>query len=83
MVRMGDNDIQPMRGYSFKKNADGDNILQKNNYSRGMAAATAIPTGLAINTGLGLMTPFGGAEGYKANNLAPMTPLKQITLLLK
>ena len=22
--------------------------------------------GIAINTGLGLMTPFGGAEGYKA-----------------
>ena len=26
----------------------------------------SIPAGIAINTGLGLMTPFGGAEGYKA-----------------
>ena len=77
MVRMGDNDnLVPMRGYSFKKNAEGDNILQKNNYSRGMIAATAIPTGLAINTGLGLMTPLGGAEGYKANNPSPDDPTK-------
>lgn len=77
MVRMGDNDqLVPMRGYSFKKNAEGDKILQKNNYSRGMIAATAIPTGLAINTGLGLMTPFGGAEGYKANNPSPEDPTK-------
>ena len=28
--------------------------------------ALAAPAGYAINTGLGLMTPFGGAEGYKA-----------------
>jgi hypothetical protein len=77
MVRMGDNEqLVPMRGYSFKKNAEGDNILQKNNYSRGMIAATAIPTGLAINTGLGLMTPFGGAEGYKAVNPSPEDPTK-------
>ena len=26
----------------------------------------SIPAGLAINTGIGLMNPFGGAEGYKA-----------------
>ena len=77
MVRMGDDDkLVPMRGYSFKKDSNGDNILQKNNYSRGMIAATAIPTGLAINTGLGLMTPLGGAEGYKANNPSPDDPTK-------
>ena len=77
MVRRGDNEqLVPMRGYSFKKNDAGNNILQKNNYSRGMIAATAIPTGLAINTGLGLMTPFGGAEGYKANNPSPDDPTK-------
>ena len=32
----------------------------------GVLAAAAIPTGLAINAGIGLMTPFGGQEGYKA-----------------
>ena len=31
-----------------------------------MIQALAIPTGIAINSGLGLLTPFGGAEGYKA-----------------
>jgi hypothetical protein len=31
-----------------------------------MVQSLAIPTGIAINTGLGLMSPFGGAEGYKA-----------------
>ena len=25
-----------------------------------------IPTGIAVNSGLGLLTPFGGAEGYEA-----------------
>ena len=82
MVRIGDNEqLQPMRGYSFKKDGAGDNILQKNNYTRGMIAATAIPTGLAINTGLGLMTPLGGAEGYKANNPSPDDPTKTNNVL--
>ena len=31
-----------------------------------MVQALAIPTGVAINSGLGLLTPFGGYEGYKA-----------------
>ena len=31
-----------------------------------MVQSLAIPTGIAINSGLGLLTPFGGAEGYKA-----------------
>ena len=77
MVRQGDNDkLVPARGYSFKKGDDGNEILQKNNYSRGMIAATAIPTGLAINNALGLLTPFGGAEGYKAAAPDPDDPTK-------
>ncbi len=51
----------PTRGYSFK---DGE--LLKRNYDPGMIQSLAIPTGIAINSGLGLLTPFGGAEGYKA-----------------
>lgn len=54
--------LTPNRGYSF--NDVGD--LQKRNYSPGMVQSLAIPTGVAINAGLGLLTPFGGAEGYKA-----------------
>ena len=29
-------------------------------------AEALLPTGLAVNTGIGLLNPFGGAEGYKA-----------------
>lgn len=52
----------PKKGISF----DEDGNLMKRNYNPGDLAALMIPTGVAINTGLGLLTPFGGAEGYKA-----------------
>ena len=58
----GETVLNPARGYSFDDAGD----LQKRNYSPGMVQALAIPTGIAINSGLGLLTPFGGAEGYKA-----------------
>ena len=35
-------------------------------YKPGYIQSLAIPAGIAINTGLGLMSPFGGAPGYKA-----------------
>ena len=44
-----------------------DETYVKDDYSGGMkAAAMLIPTGLAINSAAGLLTPLGGAEGYKA-----------------
>ena len=44
-----------------------DDTYVKDDYSGGMkAAAMLIPTGLAINAAAGLLTPTGGAEGYKA-----------------
>ena len=52
----------PLKGYSI----DQDGFIEKRNLNPGDMAALMIPTGIAINTGLGLMTPFGGAEGYKA-----------------
>lgn len=58
----GQDVITAARGYSFDDVGD----LQKRNYTPGMVQALAIPTGIAINSGLGLLTPFGGAEGYKA-----------------
>ena len=58
----GEEVLTPSRGYSFDDVGD----LQKRNYTPGMVQALAIPTGIAINSGLGLLTPFGGAEGYKA-----------------
>jgi hypothetical protein len=41
-------------------------LYDKGRFRPGTIAALSIPTGAAINTALGLMTPFGGAEGYKA-----------------
>ncbi len=38
----------------------------KRNYRSGYVEALAIPAGIAINNSLGLLTPFGGAEGYEA-----------------
>ena len=62
IMQGGENKLTAARGYSF----DDDGDLQKRNYSPGMVQALAIPTGVAINSGLGLLTPFGGYEGYKA-----------------
>ena len=39
-----------------------------------------MPTGVAINSGLGLLTPFGGAEGYKAALPAKKIRLRRRTL---
>ena len=57
-----DNSGQPRKGVSI--NDQGE--IEKRNFEPGHLAALSIPTGIAINTGLGLLTPFGGAEGYKA-----------------
>ncbi len=39
---------------------------KKRNYRSGNVMALGIPAGFAINQGIGLMTPFGGYEGYEA-----------------
>ena len=54
--------VIPKKGYSF----DEDGILFKRNYEPGDVASLLIPTGIAVNTGLGLMSPFGGTNGFKA-----------------
>ena len=54
------------KGYSYQEDEDGNKLISKRAYEPGHVAALGIPTGLAINTAIGLMNPFGGAEGYKA-----------------
>ena len=39
---------------------------KQRNYRSGLVTALGVPAGFAINQGLGLMTPFGGYEGYEA-----------------
>ena len=41
-------------------------VFRKRKNPAGNVDALAIPAGLAINSGIGLMNPFGGQEGYKA-----------------
>ena len=53
----------------------------KRNFAPGHVAALGIPTGIAINTGLGLLTPFGGAEGYKAAMPSEEDPTKTENVL--
>jgi len=38
----------------------------RKNYASGMVTALGVAPGIAINQGLGLLTPFGGAQGYEA-----------------
>jgi hypothetical protein len=44
---------------------ENGNVFRKN-YRSGAVQALGVPAGFAINQGLGLMTPFGGYEGYEA-----------------
>lgn len=72
-----DDRVTPSRGYSIDEFGD----LQKRNYDPGFIQALAIPTGVAINSGLGLLTPFGGAEGYKAALPSQEDPTKTQNVL--
>jgi hypothetical protein len=45
-------------------NASGQ--AKRRNYRSGLVGALGAPAGFAINSGMGLMTPFGGYEGYEA-----------------
>jgi len=64
-ARVNPNDPEKIianRGYSITPEGN----FEKRNFEPGYIQALSIPTGIAINSGLGLLTPFGGAEGYKA-----------------
>ena len=59
-------DNKTKRGFSVGQDDLGNKVYQQRNFEPGFVQALSIPSGIAINTGIGLMTPFGGAEGYKA-----------------
>jgi hypothetical protein len=79
IMQGGEEKLTAARGYSFDDAGD----LQKRNYSPGMVQALAIPTGVAINSGLGLLTPFGGYEGYKAAVPSDEDPTKTDNVALE
>lgn len=53
-----------------KKKEDGEPIFRteyrKRKHEPGFVDLLSIPAGVAVNTSIGLMNPFGGQEGYKA-----------------
>jgi hypothetical protein len=62
LIKSADQPFKTRRGVRIK-----DGVYVKDDYSQGMKAAAALlPSGIAINAGVGLLSPFGGAEGYKA-----------------
>tara|TARA_Y100000401_G_scaffold103583_1_gene94700 strand:+ start:1486 stop:2670 length:1185 start_codon:yes stop_codon:yes gene_type:complete len=68
------------RGYSYADDSEDPQIL-KRNFEPGHIASLAIPTGIAINNGLGLLTPGGGAEGYYAVLPSEDDPTKTSNML--
>ena len=54
------------KGYTYREDLDGNKIVQKRLVDPGHAYALQIPAGFALNSGIGLMNPFGGQEGYQA-----------------
>ncbi len=56
---------------------------KQRNYRSGMVGALGGPVGFAINQGIGLMTPFGGYEGYEAVVPDAHDPSKSASTLLE
>ena len=69
-------DTQPRKGFKVVNHDSGERFLTTDNYPGGNIQALAVPTGIAINAGMGLMTPTGGYEGYKAVLEDPDDPSK-------
>jgi len=76
-VSKGGQRVVPKKGYSF----DDDGTLFKRNYDPGDVASLLIPSGIAINAGLGLWNLTGGTEGFKAAIPSKEDPTKTDNLL--
>jgi len=63
----------------FNKNGKAS----KRNYRSGYVTALGIPAGVAINNSLGLLTPFGGSEGYEAVLPSDEDPSKSTNPILE
>ena len=59
-------DLISVEGVKRKGVGQKDGMLTKRRYNPGDVAALAIPSGIAINAGIGLLNPFGGSGGYSA-----------------
>ena len=59
-------DLISKEGTKRKGVGQKDGKFTRRKYSPGDVAALGIPTGIAINAGLGLLNPLGGSGGYTA-----------------
>ena len=66
------------KGFSKK-----DGTFREKNVRPGDYAALMIPTGIAINAGLGLLNPLGGSGGYKAALPSEEDPTKTSNVVLE
>lgn len=80
VIKIVDGKTIPRRGVSIVGKGK-DAQYQERNFESGHLPWLSVPTGIAINTGLGLMTPFGGAEGYKAALPSEEDPSKTDNIL--
>ena len=60
-----------------------DGMFTKRKYAPGDVAALAIPTGVAINAGIGLLNPLGGSGGYAAAIPSSEDPAKTENAILE
>ena len=60
-----------------------DGMFTKRKYAPGDVAALAIPTGVAINAGIGLLNPLGGSGGYAAAIPSSEDPAKTENAVLE
>ena len=60
-----------------------DGVFTKRRFDPGDVASLAIPTGVAINAGIGLLNPFGGSGGYSAALPSKEDPSKTDNAILE
>ena len=60
-----------------------DGKYTRRKFSPGDVAALSIPTGVAINAGIGLLNPFGGSGGYSAALPSDEDPSKTENVLME
>ena len=70
-------------GVKRKGVAQKDGTFTKRKYAPGDVAALAIPTGVAINAGIGLLNPLGGSGGYAAAIPSSEDPAKTENAVLE
>ena len=76
-------DLISAEGIKRKGVGSKDGMLTKRKYNPGDVRALAIPTGVAINAGLGLLNPLGGSGGYTAAIESEDDPRKTANPLLE